>query len=382
MCIKFFCGIFLCVVAFIVDAEEDFISVGVSLQEYWDSNFSRSPNAVREHISVGSASVALNKKLSRQAFSARWKLMDYHHRFREDLDTSLQLGKIAWKGSFGEKWSTDAFLLRDAYAVDRLEFVDKDAVIKDIVAKDDAVAKIGYGSGERFAFYLGGRFTEQQHSAKLRESLNYDENETFSELSYKTLAKSFLIARYKTGDRQYLDVINRVNESNSLNFDYQQIELESTLLLTPKTQVNYLLAYFERDGVINDGHGALANLNLSWAASDKQDVKIGYALKKPAVGELSDSPFDVRRTFAAWDWKLSEKIRFSVNGYVEKQNFNNGFSMARKEKVTVLSPFNMSYHYSETVSVSVNSEKEVRESLLAYRDYSSLQAKLGVFLQF
>lgn len=366
----------LLLVAASASAEQQLITAGLSIQEYWDSNFSRSRDEVREEITLTSASVSLDKKLSRQQISARWKGTEYSHNLREDLDGSVQVGEISWDGEWGKRWRTEVLALRDAYAVDRLEFFDKD-----IVTRDDAIIKVGYGTGDKLALYVGGRHTKQHHSAALREALDFDEDEGLVELRYQTAQKSLLVARYKIGERKYPNP-GLENSPGELDFDFQQVEFESTIQLTPKTQLNSVLAYFEREGLINDDHGALATLGMTWEPSEKLQVKTGYLLKQPAVGELSDSPSEVDRIFLSSEWQWTHKLRLSASAFYEQQTFDGIVSIEREEKVSVISPFNLTYDYSENISVQINSEWEDRESLLAYRDYTSLQGRLGVFLRF
>lgn len=376
MLIKYTYPAVLCLFAASAHAEQQLITAGLSIQEYWDSNFSRNHDEVREEITLTSASISLDKKLSRQQIAARWKGTEYNHDLREDLDGSVQVGEISWDGEWGKKWRTEVSVLRDAYAVDRLEFFDKD-----IVTRDDAIIKIGYGSGNKLALYVGGRHTKQHHSAALREGLDFDEDEGLIEFQYQTAQQSLLVARYKVGERQYPNP-GLENSLGQLDFDYQQVEFESTIQLTPKTQLNSVLAYFERDGFINDDHGALATLGMTWDPSEKLQVKTGYLLKQPAVGELSDSPSDIERVFLSSEWQWTHKIRLSANAYYEQQTFDGIVSIEREEKLSVISPFNLTYDYSENISIRINSEWEDRESPLPYRDYTSLQGRLGVFLRF
>ena len=359
-------------------AEQQLITAGVSLQEYWDDNFSRTREGVREQITLSSASVALTKKLSRQEFSARWKGTDYRHDLREDLDAQIQVGEFSWDGQWSDRWHSELLLLRDAYAVDRLEFMDKD-----IVKKDDAIVKIGYG--DQLLLYIGARHSKQHHSAVVRERLDYDEEEVFAEAKYQTAQQSSLIARYKVGERQYPNIVEEFLSDvalGDLDFDYQQVEFESIIQLTPKTQLNSLLAYFAREGLLNDDHGALASVDIAWEPRTKLQFKAGYLLKQPAVGELSDSPSEVDRVFLSSEWQMTYKILLSMNAYYEEQQFDGVLSPERKEQVSVISPFNITFNYSENISLRLNSEWEDRESLLPYRDYTSLQGRLGVFVSF
>lgn len=355
-------------------AEQDLVTTGVSVQQYWDSNFSRTREEQREEIILSSANLALNKKFSRQHVSARWKGTNYHHDVRDELDATVHVGAVTWDGAWGRKLRTEMSIVRDAYAVDRLEFYDKD-----IVTKDDALGKIGYGTGERAALYLGGRRTKQQHSASLREGLDYEEKEGFLEFTYKTAQDSSLVARYKTGQREYPNPPLE-NALGELDFDYQQVELESAIQLTPKTQLNSVLAYFARDGLINDDHGALATLDFVWAASEKLHVKTGYLLKQPAVGELSDSPSDIDRVFLSSEWQWTHKIRLSAHAYFEQQTFSGLASIEREEDLSVVAPLNITFDYSNNIELRLNTEWEDRESLLDYRDYTSVQGRLGIFL--
>jgi hypothetical protein len=375
MCIRLSC-ILLCLWVTAVEAEQQVMGAAISSAQYWDSNFSRSPDAVPEQIVQSFASVKFDKNYNRQQFIARWKGVDYRHKYRDELDARFNLSKLAWLGQWGEEYSSEFSITRDAYPVNRLEFIDKD-----IVSKDDMIAKMGYGSGERLVFYGGARRTNQQHSALARDGLDFDEQESFVELAYKTAAKSLFSLRYKIGDRQYPHASENL-DVGELNFDYRQAEVETLFQLTAKTQLTASLAYFDRGGILNKSKGSFSTVDFIWKASDKLDLKIGYLHKQPALGEFSDSPADSKRFHISSEWKLTPKITMSAKVYSEEQSFDGSNSIAREERVSVISPLNAVFNYSETLSIYVTSEREKRQSLLSYRNYTSLQASLGLAVRF
>src|SRR5690606_35413992 len=123
---------------------------------------------------------------------------------------------------------------RDAYAVDRLEFVDKD-----VVARNNLTAQVTLDVGKNIGITLGARDIGQTHSNELRESLDYDEEEGFAAVTYSTANKSSLSVRLREGEREY--VHPEPDAPQALDFDFRQVELEGLWVLTRKTQVGFTL---------------------------------------------------------------------------------------------------------------------------------------------
>lgn len=363
-------------------AQTDFFSAGASVRQLWDSNYERRPEKESERITVSSAFVALDKTLSRQRFVARWQVAHYDHDDRPDLDATINEGKITWQGQWGNRLKSRLEWMRDSYPVDRLEFPDKD-----IVKRDEAHALIRYGAGHRLTLGIGGRQAEQTHSNGLREGMDYDEDEGYFEAGYTTGIQSTMFLRVRYGERTYpnqeigipVDDSEVLEPYEDLDFEYQQAELETTWKTTAKTDLTATLAYFNRDGVVNDGTGALAILEATWAATEKTEFNGGYSYREPAVGETSDSPKGTHTLFAGVQWQWTPKISLGADvNYVQQKYRNDSPGPDRDEKVYNISPLQVVYKFSEQFSIRLDTRWVDRDSPLRYRTYTSSQAVLGM----
>lgn len=377
----------LCVaVAMPAAAQTDLFSAGASVRQLWDSNYARTPEEDSEQITVSSAFVALDKTLSRQRFIARWQVSQYDHADRPDLDATLNEGRVTWQGQWGNRLKSRLEWMRDSYPVDRLEFQDKD-----IVKRDEAHALISYGAGHRLTLGIGGRQAEQTHSNGLREGLDFDEEEGYVEAGYKTGIQSTLFLRVRYGERTYpnqeiglpIDDPDTLEPFEDLDFEYQQAELETVWETSAKTNLTATLAYFNRDGVVNDGTGVLAILEANWAATEKTEFNGGYSYREPAVGETSDSPAGTHTLFAGVQWQWTPKINVGADvNYVQQQYQDDSPGPDRDEKVYSASPLQMTYEFSDYFSIRLDTRWVDRDSPLAYRTYTSSQAILGLSFRY
>jgi hypothetical protein len=353
-----------------------------TVQSGWDSNFSRSPQNDAEQIILSSAALGFDNTFGRQRLIAKWRGSHYQYEQHPDFDASTNSAQLAWKGLIGSQINTDVEWLRDSYLVDRLEFFGKD-----IVDRDDFQAKIGYGNDRRLSFHAGGRKSTQRHSNETRVSLDFDEEEAFVDVGYQTNNKSSVFIRFKSGDRTYLNppsfnpapLNSPVDiETQSLDFDYDQIELEGILALSPKTTISGMIASFERKGIINEASGSLATLSVDWQATDKTTFNAGYTYRQPAIGETSDSPSQVQNIFASVAWQYTTKI--SVGSVVRYSWVDYEYAspdLVRREYLYNFSPLTISYDSGRHWLVRVDSGWRKNESPLAYRNYISRQVMLG-----
>jgi hypothetical protein len=356
-------------------ASDDFLNVDLSLKRLHDDNFLRSPEAgVAEEITVASAGLRLNETIASQALKAQWHAVSYNYDQFSDLDAVVQQGKFSWKGQFGERIKTDVELLRDSSPVDRLEFTGKD-----IVTKDDATAKIGYGTGERLTAYIGGHQTRQNHSEDMRDGLDFNDQETFFELAYKTAGDSTLSARVENGERNYPNYPSDTPVPHDLDFTYKQLSVDANFVLSPKTSIELAGASFSRDGIVNNGKGSVASLAAKWTLTPKLQMKTGYTYRQPAIGEISDSPFETQGVFISANWQLTPKISLGTNLRGEEQQFDDrSIGLAREEKLYNIMPLAIIYNYSDNFSFRIEAERIKRESPLEYRNFLSNQISANI----
>lgn len=345
-------------------------------KEYWDSNFARSADVDSEHYTHSKIALALNERVSKQDFSLGVSGNHYAYAQRDDLDISFYEGNASWRSDWSARVKTSVAWTRDAYAVDRLEFSDKD-----VVSRDNFTGQLTLGVGKNFGVTVGARDIAQTHSNELRENLDFDEDELFVAGTYSTANKSSLSVRLREGDRVYVHPLP--DAPQILDFDYRQLELEGSWALTRKTQVGFTLGRFKREGEINAGTGTQALIDLDWAISEKLKLSLSYSQSEPAIGETSDSPADVRSSKITIGWEPSSKWLLSMAaGYSKQSYLQRMLEPARDENITTISPFSLTYRFSDMLRINLDSQWVDRESPLAYRDYDYALASFGVALVF
>ncbi len=360
-----------------VVADDGPFNATASIQGVSESNFSRSPLSDAEQTLLSSAGLGFDDTFGRQRLIAKWRGHHYQYDKHPDFDGTTQSVQIAWKGLIGSQINTDVEWLRDSNLVDRLEFFGKD-----IVNRDDFHARLGYGNDHKLSFHLGGRKSNQTHSNNTRTSLDFDEDEAFVDAGYQTNNKSSVFVRVRSGSRTYVHpALDSV--PGSLDFDYEQVELEGIWAISPKTNLSATVASFKRDGAINEVSGSLATLAADWQTTEKIKFDAGYTLRQPAVGETSDSPSQVQNIFASVAWQYSAKISIgSLLRYSLVDYDNASPELIRSEHLYIWSPFTLSYSSGNHWLIRLDSGWRKNESPLAYRNYVSRQISLGLFFNY
>lgn len=374
--------IFLMQSGVVAAEEEKLISGNIAASQLWDSNFFQNADENAEQISVLSAGLALSKNISRQQFSARWRVRSYQHSENEEFDETIQDGSLRWNGAWGEELTSNVEWVRDSYLVDRWETPEGDA---DVVSKEDGKFSLTYGSQNRFSFQVGGHQSKQTHSSIIRKDIDYDEDEGYAGLTYQTPSQSTLTLRYRSGDRTY---INRVGVAveNNFDFDYHQIELENIWKISAKTTSKLTIARLERegDGFVNTTSGNYALLDFSWEASPKILWHAGYSYTHPAEGDTIDKPTDVKTGFIGVTWNISPKVTLSSR--VEKVSRNYADidePNPRQETQYNIVPLTINYALYESLSLRLDTNWHKNESpVLHLREYDESQVMVGLNYRF
>jgi hypothetical protein len=357
-------------------AAQDRFTLGLGVQEYWDSNFARNPDVDSEHYTVAVASLAANHRFSKQQLALNLSGYQYTYDQRDDLDTDFYKGDASWRSDWSTRIKTALTWNHNAYQVDQLEFTGND-----VVARDDAKAQLTLGTSKHISITAGVSQALQNHSNSLRQSLEFDEEEAFIGASYHTSNDSSLTVRVRDGERIY--PYPDPNEPLSLDFDYQQRELEGVWVPTTKTRVTATVGRFEREGEVNAGVGTQSLLDASWEISEKVELSLGYSHSEPAVGETSDSPSDIRGGYLIMVWEPGSKWLISMEGrYTEQEYIQRGLEPARDETIISISPLALTYRFSESLAVRIDSRWVDRQSPLLYRDYDYAIANTGLSFRF
>ncbi len=355
--------------------------LNASVQGIGDSNFSRSPLNDSEQSVLSSAGFRYEDNFGRQRLIAKWDAHRYQYDENPDFDATTDTGQLSWNGALGRQFTADVDFLRNSYQVDRLEFFGKD-----IVTRDDLTATLGYGTDNRLSFHAGARKATQEHSNVDRNSLDFEEKEGFADVGVQTSSKSNVTLRYKSGERSYTNpVIDVANPAAivDLDFDYQQLELDSSWVLTPKTTLSALVARYKRDGSINDATGSVASVSAEWQPTGKINIKGDFTSKEPAVGETSDSPSKIKTVSLSARWQFSSKWSVGTAAAYSVINYDKlSPELVREEKGYNFSPLNIAFDSGRHWKLRIDSGWRKNESPVNIRNYVSRQLNAGLFFHY
>jgi hypothetical protein len=384
-----------------IAAEEKLISGALGASQLWDSNFFRDPEGeeLSEQITLLTAGVGLATNISRQQLSIRWRVRSYQHAENKQFDETFQDGVARWNGAWAGDFTSNLELSRDSYLIDRWE-LDSNVEESDVVSRDIGKFVLTKGRDNRFSFQVGASKAKQQHSNSQFDNLNFEEEEGFVGITYKTPSSSTLTLRYRASERTFDDLSWKTdNDIRDYNFESQQVEVENIWKISEKTSSTVTFARFRRDGDINDSTGDFATLDFSWDVTPKIQWRAGYTYKEPAIGETLDTPTTIETAFLIFSWDITPKLSLSSRAekvWRDYSNPINGFpdlnatpddldillGAPRKESQLNIAPIALTYIMNESLSFKLDTSWRKSDSPRPDRTYELSQGTIGVVFRF
>ncbi len=360
--------------------ESDTLTFNAGLGHTWDSNYDRDPQENQEQITTGSAGVEFDRTFSRQRLSASIGATRFNHDQRNELDTTVWGGGAAWRGEVGDHFRTLLSWSRSERLVDRAEFEGKD-----VITEDELEAGLVLVSGNNLEFPITARRVDQEHSNESQDALDYTDEEASAGIRWVTNRRSHIGINVISGQRdypsQYQDRPEDIPRQEDLNFDYRTVELETLWVISPKTQLESRLGYFNREGDVNDGSGGMALVEGRWQPTAKLDLVTGLELTQPAIGETSNSPSENRRLYVDVVWQATPKISLGTGyAYVEHEFDENPVREARSETTNRINPLIARYQFTDQVEFNLTSAWLKRSSRRDDRDFEASIVTLGIDL--
>lgn len=360
------CVVLLLMSACGANAAEGALNATLSLQRLWDDNLARTHVPQGDQINIEALGLGLHQHIQDQQFDIRLALSSFQHHIRTDLDGDLNQGSVNWNGVWNGIVITDLEGVREQHYVDQLEFSGND-----IASRDHLKGKIGVGTTGRFTFFIGAQGIRQLHSNELRSGLDFNDQESFGEINYKTANESFLSVRLKSGQRSYTEQL-LADDMLDKNFTYNQFEFETHWTFSPKTNVTALMGAFERKGVINNGSGKVSNIKFNWLPTEKLSETIGYEFSQPAIGEITDSPTTTSAFRFESLWAFTNKLTIGNNiSYVTQHYDHTAAGLKRIESFYSAEPIFFMFNPYRTVQLRFDLLMKNNQSPLLYRDYIS-----------
>lgn len=342
------------------------------LQDTYDSNYLRRPEKVPEQITQPSLGVSFNETWSNQHLSARWQGTRFIFDKSDDESTNLQTGAIDWQSLWPMGFKSSLSFKRSGYLVDKLEFSGVDVSTQDLMQ-----ARIGYGFSDGWSFNLGGRGFKQLYDNDTRNNMQYDEADAFAEIGYTTASGSSAMIRGRNGKRTYSREALLLAD---INFDYRQAEIETTWIMSAKTNIALLFAGYNRQGAANDDSGTVASFEANWLPTEKLEFKSTYSLQHPAVGESIEGISKIQTALLSAQWQLTTKLSFNTRLSHSRSRYENVDPLLeRSEDLIIYSPLGLTYLPTNNWQIKVDTGWRKNASSLVYREYIAGQVSAGVF---
>jgi len=355
---------------------DDRVTLTGSVQEQYDSNYTRTPEKNSEIITLSQLGLNLNETWSNQHLGFRWQGTHFNFAKLFDENANLQTGSLDWQSLWPMGFKSSLSIKRDGYLADQLEFAGVDVAVQNL-----AVARVGYGFADGWLFNLGARGLKQLHSNDALQNSEYKESDGFAEVGYETSSGSSAIVRGRSGKRTYQE--EDIQAIRDLNYDYTQAEVETKWIISPKTDLSVLLAKYDRSGEINNGTGTMASLEANWVPTEKITVAMLYSLQHPAIGERTDGTAKAQTTSLSAQWLFSSKLTFATRVSYSRSKYVSDFSvLERSEGLFSYSPLIVSYSPTDHWTIKLDSNWRKNNSPVTYRKYQSAEAALGIYFDY
>lgn len=377
-----------------VNAADSGMDLTLGANNYWDSNFARSSEKPdSEHYSQWDAILTADYAYKSQHWNLRARASQLEYDLHEEMDESYYAGNGYWKSDWTDSLRSGILWQRQAYAVDRLEFIEQD-----IVSRDDWNIYADFGRLDSLSFMLGARHSSKTHSNEKRKYMEFDEDEASAQISYRFSGDSRIHIRGAYGEREYsssrtMPVVTTAPDvvadagtveslaiaSNQFDFDFIRAEVNAEWVLSPKSSLDLRWGYFQRDGFINEDDGDEISAEFNWAITQKIKTMWGARKAQPAQGETNDSPDQVIAFYVQMSWSITRNLSWS--GSVNKSEYDylpgNTFA-APSEKVFSVTPLQLRYTFAKRFTLELAGTYVDRDSQVLARDFDYTTGHLGL----
>lgn len=345
-----------------------------------DSNYDREPGNDPENINTGTAGIRINQTLSRQNFNARAAVTRNEFDEREELDTTTWSGGAGWRGAIGNRIKPYLSWGYSEDLVDRAEFEGKDVLTNEVFR-----GGLVYALGPHWNIPIRAQRVDQEHSNDSQTSLDYIEDQISVGLLYTSDRYSTAGLNLISGQREYPNQNQSrpddIPADEDLDYDYTTVELESTWVVSPKTQLEGRVGFFDRDGEANDGSGGYALVEGRWKPTYKTKLTTGVQYTEPPIGERSNSPSEIERIYLDAEWQATTKILLSAGYSWSNNNYDaNASRESRTEELQVINPLIARYQMTDALEIYFRSTWVDRSSPVDDREFDATIVKLGLNL--
>jgi hypothetical protein len=341
-----------------------------------DANFLRAQNAQEETISLAAMGLIGELNVSKQQLKAALKFNQLNYEINQDLNSSYILGGVDWQGQIGKKILIDAVISRDAYAVDPLEYQKKD-----IVSKNEFLARVGYGTRENLSFWMGGSEVDQTHSAIEREILDFEQQALFVEMVALNGRGLEHRLKFAEGERRYKTGLSSLGEA--IDFDYRQASYEVIWVKNTTNQLSLGVVRFDRQGEVNNDTGMLWNSKWLWQVTPKVSMRLGFELNEPAAGEEIETPSKLKDSNVALRWQIASHWALETNFLHSKQKYITQLTLVERDEIWERwRPLVIAYSSGDRFSARLETELYKRQSNTGFRDYEGEKINLTLMLHF
>ncbi len=363
------------------DAERpDRFQFNADLGHTRDSNYDREPDNDPEHITTGTAGIRLNQTLSRQHFNVRAAVTRDEFGEREELDTTTWSGGVGWQGNIGSRLNPYLSWNYRENLVDRAEFEGKDVLTDEVIS-----GGVVYSLGPHWNIPVRARRSEQEHSNDSQTALDYIDEQASIGVLYTSDRYSSAGLNLIGGQREYPNQDRSrpedIPQGDDLDYDYTTVEFETNWIISPKTQLEGRLGFFDRNGEANDGSGGYALVEGRWKPTYKTKLTTGVQYTEPPIGERSNSPSEIERVYLDAEWQATPKILLSTGYSWANNDFEaNSRREARSEHVQVLNPLIARYQMTDALEFYFRSTWVDRSSPEDDREFDATIVKVGLDL--
>ncbi|WP_331609196.1 outer membrane beta-barrel protein [Povalibacter sp.] len=277
------------------------------------------PRSVEDQINRASAGLRVRLDASRQVFHADVRIDDVRYRNNDDLDYTGGSADVLWDWQVASDWSGRLFAKYDRSQanLENYRFFEQD-----VVEAATYGGELRYGMLSRWRIFAGAAAADTDHSARLRQTENFESTTGRGGVEYTTPAGSSLAAEYLMTNAEFPEAEALAGAPRG--YEETIPTLRGRYVLSVKTTFTASLGYLDRDydnPASTDYSGEVWTVGMYWEPRTKLSFELEAWHKLRAYVDAESDYFVGEGVSIAPVWKPTTMIELSAKFSYEKQDY-------------------------------------------------------------
>lgn len=306
---------------FVMANEGDVVNLSAALTMMHDNNLFRlAPSANpasfgiegrSDTITMASAGLNLNKMLGRQQLIGNINFVDTSYQRNAYLDYLALNYDGKWLWAVGTRWTGELALDRAESLNTFADYTTNNYQARNVRLIENERFTANYWFHTSWAAFLGVSRNSVSNEQAVLAANDYEASGFNYGIRFRPVSGNTVALRVKQLDGSYSNRPFDPAAQFDNGFSHRGVELDTSWLLTGKTQLRSRLEYLERKHdhfAARDYSGWAGNLDLVYAATGKSSFTFGYKHDLVAFQQATSSYYELDELNLGARWAATDKI--------------------------------------------------------------------------